>query len=149
MELRGSARTYSRARGVWSQVFDDHLQRITPWHNVARGTPCAVWCAKKTAQLSRMARKDPQPLSALMHELMRKLDAGSKLGEATIVSAWQDVSGPQIAKVTEKVWVEKKRLFVKIQSAPWRYELHLQRRDWVDRVNEKLGKRMIEEVIFR
>ena len=96
-----------------------------------------------------MRSKDPQPLVALMHELMKNLDAGSKLGEATIVSAWQDVSGPQIANVTEKVWVEKKRLFVKIRSAPWRYELHLQRRDWCDRVNDKLGKRLIDEVIFR
>ncbi len=84
-----------------------------------------------------------------MHELMRKLDAGSKLGEATIVSAWQDVSGQQIAQITEKVWVEKKRLFVKVNSAPWRYELHLQRREWCNRLNEQLGKRMIEEIIFR
>lgn len=96
-----------------------------------------------------MAGKQPQPLSALMHELMKKLDAGSKLGEATIVSAWQDVSGRQIASVTEKVWVEKRRLFVKVRSAPWRYELHLQRRAWCERVNEKLGKQMIDEVIFR
>lgn len=84
-----------------------------------------------------------------MHELMNELDAENRFGEATIVSAWQDVSGPPIAHVTEKVWVEKKRLFVKISSAPWRYELHLQRREWCERVNQKLGKRMIDEVIFR
>jgi predicted nucleic acid-binding Zn ribbon protein len=96
-----------------------------------------------------MARKAPQPLRVLLHELMRDLDAGSKLGEATIVSAWQDVSGPQVAGVTEKTWVEKKRLYVKVNSAPWRHELHLQRRDWCRRVNDKLGKQLIEEVIFR
>jgi len=96
-----------------------------------------------------MAGKKPQPLGTLMHELMKKLDAGSKLGEATIVSAWQDVSGQQIAQITEKVWIEKKRLFVKVSSAPWRYELHLQRREWCSRLNEKLGKRMIEEIVFR
>lgn len=84
-----------------------------------------------------------------MHELMRKLDAGSKLGEATIISAWQDVSGEQVAHVTSKVWIENKRLFVKISSSSWRYELHLQRREWCKRVNEKLGKRMIDEIVFR
>ena len=96
-----------------------------------------------------MARRAPQPLSNLMQELMRSLDRGSKFGEATIVSAWQDVSGTQVANVTEKVWVEKKRLFVKVNSAPWRNELHLQRREWCDRVNQKLGKRLIDEIIFR
>lgn len=84
-----------------------------------------------------------------MHELMRKLDAGSKLGNATIVSTWQDVSGEQVAHVTDKVWIEKRRLFVKISSASWRYELHLQRREWCARVNEKLGKKMIDEIVFR
>lgn len=96
-----------------------------------------------------MRGKPPQPLSSVLGELMRQLDADSKLGEASIISAWQDVSGEQIANVTEKIWVEKKRLFVKISSAPWRYELHLQRREWCDRVNQQLGKRSITEVVFR
>ena len=84
-----------------------------------------------------------------MKELMRSLDAGSKMGDAMIVSAWQDVSGNQVAQVTEKLWIEKRRLYVKLRSASWRNELHLQRREWCAKVNEKLGKRMIDEVIFR
>ena len=96
-----------------------------------------------------MARRAPQPLGALIHDLMREFDSGSKFGDARIVSAWQDVSGRQVTAVTEKVWVEKKRLFVKVSSAPWRYELHLQRREWCKRLNEKLGKRLIEEIVFR
>jgi len=96
-----------------------------------------------------MARRPPQPLSALIHDLMRELDSGSKLGEARIVSAWQDVSGRPVSAVTEKVWVEKKRLFVKVNSAPWRYELHLQRREWCKRLNDKLGQWLIDEIVFR
>jgi predicted nucleic acid-binding Zn ribbon protein len=96
-----------------------------------------------------MRGKAPQPLRTLLKDLMRELDAGSKLGEATVISAWQDVSGPQVTDVTEKVWLEEKRLFVKLNSATWRYELHLQRRAWCKRVNEKLGKKLIDEIVFR
>jgi hypothetical protein len=45
--------------------------------------------------------------------------------------------------------VEKRRLFVKVSSASWRYELHMQRREWCKRVNDQLGKKLIDEVIFR
>jgi len=91
----------------------------------------------------------PRPLGEIMEELVKDLGPETRLFEASIVAAWQDISGRQIQDSTERVWLEKRRLFVKVSSASWRQELHLQRRTWCDRLNQELGRDVVDEIIFR
>lgn len=84
-----------------------------------------------------------------MKELVESLGSGSRLGEAAVIAAWQDISGARIRHVTESVWLEDKRLFVKLDSASWRQELHLQRREWCERLNKELGRDLVDEIVFR
>lgn len=91
----------------------------------------------------------PRPLGDIMKELIETLGSSSRFGEAAIVAAWQDVSGPQVRQVTESVWLEDRKLFVKLSSASWRQELHLQRRAWCDRLNREVGKNVVDEIVFR
>ena len=84
-----------------------------------------------------------------MAELVKSLDASSRFGEGVVISAWQDISGRQVSQATEAVWVEQRRLVVRLSSASWRQELHLQRTAWRDRLNEQLGREMIDEIVFR
>ncbi|MFV1980585.1 MAG: DUF721 domain-containing protein [Rhodothermia bacterium] len=91
----------------------------------------------------------PRPLGDIMKELLKNLGPGTRLFEASVIAAWQDISGRQIRKATERVWLEKRRLFVKVSSASWRQELHLQRRAWCDRLNQELGRDVVDEIIFR
>ena len=96
-----------------------------------------------------MRRSRPRPLGEIMSELVESLGAESRLGEGAVISAWQDVSGRQVSRATEAIWIEKKRLFVKLSSASWRQELHLERQAWCDRLNEQLGREAIDEIVFR
>ncbi len=84
-----------------------------------------------------------------MTELVESLDASSRFGEGVIISAWQDISGRQVRRATESIRVEQRRLVVRLNSASWRQELHLQRGAWCDRLNEQLGRKMIDEIVFR
>ena len=91
----------------------------------------------------------PQPLGDLMRELVEELGMSSRFGKATVISVWQDISGSQIGQVTESVRVEERRLVVKLNSASWRQELHLQRRLWCKKLNAGLGRPLIDEIVFR
>ena len=96
-----------------------------------------------------MASNDPQPLGTILKDVVEQLNVGGKIDEARVIEAWAMLVGPQVNNVTESVWMQGHRLFVKIRSAAWRQELHLQREEWRARLNDELGKDLIEEIVFR
>ncbi len=91
----------------------------------------------------------PRPLSEIMPERVESLGASGRFLDATIISTWQDLSGSRVSLATEATWIEENRLFVKLSSASWRQELHLQRRTWCRKLNEQLGRDEIKEIVFR
>src|SRR6056297_533563 len=98
----------------------------------------------------RMAYSNsPQSLGAVVRELIDRLGYRDKIDEVRAVETWAHLAGPQINAMTERAWVHEGKLFVKIRSAPWRHQLHLQRRAWCDRLNAEFGRKVIDEVVFR
>ena len=91
----------------------------------------------------------PQPLGAVMRELIDRLGFREKIDEARAVETWAHLAGPQINGMTERAWVRDGTLFVKIRSASWRHQLHLQRRAWCERLNAELERDVIQEIVFR
>ena len=91
----------------------------------------------------------PKRLGDLLPDVVSKLDTGGKIDEARVVEAWAMLVGPQINNVTESVWMRGRQLFVKIESPAWRQELHLQRSQWRDRLNNELGESLVEGIVFR
>jgi hypothetical protein len=73
----------------------------------------------------------------------------ARLADETVLAAWGDVAGPVIARVTDRVWLDGDRLFVKVLSASWRQELHLDRTSWCTRINQHLGREAIREIVFK
>ena len=91
----------------------------------------------------------PQHLGALLQELIERRGYRDKIDAARAVEAWAHLAGPQINALTDRVWVNGGRLFVKVRSAPWRHQLHLQREAWRARLNEDLGREVVREIVFR
>ncbi|HLT46403.1 MAG TPA: DUF721 domain-containing protein [Rubricoccaceae bacterium] len=92
---------------------------------------------------------DPQPLGTVLRDLIERLGYREQIDAARAVEAWPELAGPTVAAVTEAVWMRDGRLFVKVRSAPWRHQLHLQREGWRRRLNERLGREVVDEVVFR
>ena len=78
-------------------------------------------------------------------------DLGVRVGvdQSRAVEVWHDIAGPIIARVTERVWVCRGKMYVELNSGTWRQELHMHRIQWRDRLNEKIGKCIINEIVFR
>ena len=91
----------------------------------------------------------PQALGRVLTIVIDDLGIQRQLDEARTIEAWAELAGPQINAMTDSAWVSRDRLFVKITSAAWRHELHLQRRAWRQRLNECLGKDLVREIVFR
>ncbi len=90
----------------------------------------------------------PQPLGNVLQGLIDRMGLRTKIDEARIVEAWAIVAGPTINGVTEKAWVKGDRLYVRINSAAWRHELHLRRHEWRTRLNQQLQENLVRELVF-
>lgn len=91
----------------------------------------------------------PQSLGSVLSELVDRYGYRERLDAARAVEAWPEVVGASVAGVTEQVWMRHGTLHVKVRSAAWRHQLQFQREAWRQRMNEHLGREVVDEVVFR
>ncbi|HRN36353.1 MAG TPA: DUF721 domain-containing protein, partial [Flavobacteriales bacterium] len=59
---------------------------------------------------------------------------------------WDDLVGGMVARHTVAVKLRKGTLFVKVDSAPLRQELTFMREALAEKVNQRLGRTVVEKV---
>lgn len=91
----------------------------------------------------------PRPLGEVLQEVIDELGVRKEIDEARVIETWASVAGDKISEVTESVWMKDSTLYVKITSAAWRQELHMNRRKWRKRLNGTLEAELVDEIIFR
>jgi predicted nucleic acid-binding Zn ribbon protein len=91
----------------------------------------------------------PRPLGEVLKEVIDQLDVQEEIDEARVVETWAALAGDEINGVTDSVWMDGSTLYVKITSAAWRQELHMNRRKWRERLNGELDTNPVEEIVFR
>jgi hypothetical protein len=68
---------------------------------------------------------------------------------AQIEEVWSEIMGTTIAKYTDKIYIFDKKLFIETNVGPLKNELGFQKLQIIERVNEKMGENMINEVIIK
>ena len=64
------------------------------------------------------------------------------------VFIWGEVVGKNISAVTKATGVDKGTLVIKTESATWRQELHMQKKEIINKINKKIGSIAIKEIRF-
>lgn len=96
-----------------------------------------------------MATDGPVRLGDVLEEIIDDLGVRPQIDEARVIDAWHDITEPQIDEVTTSTWMKGATLYVKVSSAAWRQELHMNRRTWKRRINDELDQDIVEEIVFR
>ena len=96
-----------------------------------------------------MPRHDPQSLGDVLSDLVDSYGYRDRLDAARAVEAWPLVAGDRVAAQTEQAWMRDGVLTVRVASAAWRHQLHLQRDAWRQRLNDALGREVVREIAFR
>jgi len=91
----------------------------------------------------------PRPLGEVLQEVIDELGVQQEVDEARVIETWASVAGPKINEVTESAWMKDATLYVKITSAAWRQELHMNRRKWQQRLNGEFDSDLVDEIVFR
>lgn len=71
-----------------------------------------------------------------------------KFDETALIAAWPELIGSAIANRTTQLYIRDKKLYVKVESAVIKHELMLMRRQILGRMNEHVGKVIVEELVL-
>jgi predicted nucleic acid-binding Zn ribbon protein len=71
-----------------------------------------------------------------------------RLDEEHLRAAWAEVVGEMVARHTLGIELRHGRLRVRVDSAPLRHELGYMREELVGRLNERLGRTAVKEVVL-
>ena len=66
-----------------------------------------------------------------------------------IEDVWEQIMGKTIAKYTDKIQIINQTLFITSTVAQLKHELLYQKEKIIERVNEALGEKVINEVVIR
>jgi predicted nucleic acid-binding Zn ribbon protein len=95
-----------------------------------------------------MQRHSELSLKDAIEKLLNTYKLKSKLQETQLVDAWENIMGKMIERHTRDLYIKNKKLFVKLDSAVIRQELMYARTTVLEKVNQELGAKVIEEVVF-
>ncbi len=94
-----------------------------------------------------MPKSEPQPLGSLLGRVLQELGLKEKLRQYDVVTAWPDLVGERIAKVTKAYRIDRGVLFVRVETSEWRNELVMRKPEILKKINT--GEQIVTDIVFR
>lgn len=88
-------------------------------------------------------------MDELLKEFMKRIPHRTKLQRGMVLHVWPEIVGDKIAAVTRNLHFEGNRLVLEVNNSAWRHEIHMKRFSIVKRLNEKVGSKVVQEIVVR
>lgn len=99
--------------------------------------------------MARFSKNPPKPLSELVNNFLDDIPYRKRLKRGMILSLWAETVGPKINEQTEKIYFEYGNLVIHVKNPAWRHEIHMKRYSISKKLNDKVGEKVIKEMIVR
>lgn len=96
-----------------------------------------------------MQRKETQAIGDILNDILQAQGLDIGLNGARARQAWRDTMGDAVLRYTEDISFEKGTLYVRLTSAILRNELFMCRSQIIKKLNGKIGRQVIQTIIFR
>ncbi|MGB3619010.1 MAG: DUF721 domain-containing protein [Catalinimonas sp.] len=87
-------------------------------------------------------------LKETIHELLDTYRLAGKYRELHVINAWARLMGPPIADRTDRVFINERKLYVDLNSAPLKHQLSMAKSKIITMINQDAGEEVIVEVVF-
>ncbi|MCK4591335.1 MAG: DUF721 domain-containing protein [Candidatus Latescibacteria bacterium] len=80
--------------------------------------------------------------------LISELGIEKKLAETTVCQIWDEAVGNNLSQVTSVVSIKRGKLFVRVKTPTWRNELVFLKSEIISKLNRRVGKKVVKDIIF-
>ena len=92
---------------------------------------------------------NPKHIKSIIDEFISSHRWEEKILIESIPTIWEAVIGVKISTISTFQRYENGIIYIRVPLAPWRNELILRRQDYIQLINDKLGKPIVNDIIFR
>ncbi len=96
-----------------------------------------------------MRRDNTKKLNEVITKLMRNPKLEDRLEKLDILEIWEDVIGKNLKQYIQDSIVRKDILEVRLKSSTLRHELSYQKSDIIKKINKRLGKNRLKDIILK
>jgi predicted nucleic acid-binding Zn ribbon protein len=96
-----------------------------------------------------MFGSNEHPLKELISELLKEYQLADRLYEIKANQLWPQVVGKMITRHTKAVYYRNKKLFVTLDNAALKEELHYTKEKLIKLINKQAGESIVEEIFFK
>lgn len=95
-----------------------------------------------------MRRTNDKSLKEAIEQMLDVYRLRRKFDETSLIAAWPDMMGKAIANRTKEMFIRDRKLFIRIESSVIKNEMVMIRSQILDRMNERAGSKILDEIIF-
>ncbi len=96
-----------------------------------------------------MRRSKTISLAEAMKDYIKEMKLGDKLSEVSLINSWEELVGRAISSRTKKLFIKDHVLYVHLSSSVVRNELLMLRNALRDKLNEKAGREVINDIVLK
>jgi len=95
-----------------------------------------------------MRKTNDKTLKEAIEQMMQVYKIKRRYDETGIIAAWPELVGKSVANRTKELFINDKKLFIRIESSVIKNELVLIREQIIRKINDRVQSNLIEEIIF-
>lgn len=96
-----------------------------------------------------MKRNEPQQIGKIVSEIMKDQHLRTGLDAARIRQAWHETIGDAVSNYTSDISVDGDTVYITLTSSILRNELFMCRSQIIRKLNENMGRPIIQHIILR
>ena len=90
----------------------------------------------------------PEQIGKILTKSLRNLRIDRRIKEESVVLNWNQLVGERIASQANPLKVRDSILFVSVENASWRNELHFMKRKIIEELNQSVKGNVIKDIVF-
>lgn len=94
-------------------------------------------------------RDNTQKLSSIINKVINKNNLRHKIDQLNIIDIWRDIIGENIHTYVKEEKVKDYTLYIKLKSSVVRNEISYNKSRIIEKINKKIGKQAIKEIILK
>jgi predicted nucleic acid-binding Zn ribbon protein len=95
-----------------------------------------------------MSDKNQSTLGEAIVKMLKAYRLENKVTETDIWQSWETIMGPSIFRHTQKIELRDRVLLIRLDSSALRHELGFAKGKIVEKINEHVGKKFIDDVLL-
>ena len=85
----------------------------------------------------------------IIRKLMKNPKLAGKLDKLDALQIWEELIGEQLCKYIIEQKIYKGTLYVKLKSAVVRNELSYKKSEFIEKINNELGKELVKDIVLK